>query len=132
MPAQERVGLHDQQGLPPATDAAGQEHQSRAVGGSAAGALHAPREHDQLLAQQGVLGDQVPLAAGEVGQRPGEDRGGGRSRSSQEAATKRMEGNLPGAGDTGWRAGPQTVPRASSQRCRLCYTAVTVLLALAR
>lgn len=99
VPAQERGGLDDQHRLPPGADAARQERQQRAVGGPAVRQLDAPLEHDELLARQRVLGDQLPLASGEVSQRPGEGRGCGRSRSSREAATKRLEGATAGAGE---------------------------------
>jgi len=78
VPAQEGGGLHDQQGLPPGPDAAGQERQQRAVGRGAAGALDAAPQHQELPPQQRVLGDQLGLATTQIRQRPGDrDRCGG-------------------------------------------------------
>jgi hypothetical protein len=57
MPAQERVGLHDQQRLPPGPDATGQEHQQPPVGRGAAGTLDAAPQDEELLPQQRVLGN---------------------------------------------------------------------------
>ena len=71
----------------------------RDVAGTTPGTLHAAAEDEELLAQQGVLGDQLGRAAGEIGQRPGEDCRCGRLRGSHEAATQRMEDGVTGAGD---------------------------------
>jgi hypothetical protein len=51
MPAQQRVRLDDEQCRPPRADAAGQEHQQRAVGGPTAGALDAAPQDEELLLQ---------------------------------------------------------------------------------
>ncbi len=99
MPTQEGIGLDEQQGLLPAADPARQEHQERAVDRGAARVLHASREHDQLLAQERILGNQVGLAADQVGQRPGEDGGSGGLRGGREATTDCTQGGTPGAGD---------------------------------
>ncbi|HSH79826.1 MAG TPA: hypothetical protein VLA19_14975, partial [Herpetosiphonaceae bacterium] len=72
MPAQERLRLDDEERLPPRSDAARQEHQERPVGGSAVGALDAAPQDEELLSQQGVLGEQLRLAAWQIRQGPDE------------------------------------------------------------
>jgi hypothetical protein len=68
MPAQEGLGLHDQQGLPPERDTAGQEHEERAVGRRTARPLDAAPQDEELLAQEGILGDELGLTARQIGQ----------------------------------------------------------------
>ena len=100
MPAQERIGLNNQQRLPPGTNAVGEEHQSYAVGRSAAGAFHAPPEDQELLAQQRVLRDQLGLAADEISECPGEGRCCGGFRHRHEATAESVEGGVTAADDT--------------------------------
>jgi hypothetical protein len=98
MPAQERGGLDDREGGPPGPGAAGQEHQQRAVGWGAAGTLHTALEDRRLLPQQRVLGDQLPLAAGQIGDCSGDGCGSGGFRGRQEAAAEGLQGGAGGAG----------------------------------
>jgi len=76
VPPQERVGLYDDQGLPPRPHAAGQQDQERPVHRGAARALDAAPQDGELVAQQGVLGDQGGLAAREVRQGTDDERHG--------------------------------------------------------
>jgi len=56
MPAQQHLGLDDEEGLPPGADPAGEQHQERAVHRRCGRAFDAPPQHEQLLAEEGVLG----------------------------------------------------------------------------
>ena len=98
VPAQERIGLDEHEGRPPGADTTGQEHQQRAVGRGAAGALHTPLEHHQLLPQQRVLGDQFPLAAGQIGDCAGDECGRGGFGGRQETVAESLQGEASGAG----------------------------------
>ena len=106
MPAQERVRLDDQQGLPPATDAAGKEHEHRAVGRGAAGALDAALEDRELLPQQDILSDQLGPTAAQIGERPRNERGCDRLRRSGEVAAEGPQGRTRRAsmGGSFWAA----------------------------
>jgi len=66
MPAQQGLRLDDEQGLPPGTNPAGQQHQERAVRWRRNRARDAPAQHEQLLAQERVLGEQLRPAAHQV------------------------------------------------------------------
>ena len=61
VPAQQRVRLHDEQRGAPAADQARQEDEAEAVGGGEHGPLDLAAEDHELLAQEGVLGDQLAL-----------------------------------------------------------------------
>jgi len=69
MPAEQGLGLHNEQGGPPGSDAGGEQDQQRAVCRRAVDTLDAALQHDALLTQQRVLGDERAFAAGQVGQR---------------------------------------------------------------
>lgn len=77
MPAEQGVGLNDQQRLPPRCHAVGEQHEERAVGRGAAGAGDATMQDEQLLAEEGVLGDKRGLAARQVAECPGDKVVGG-------------------------------------------------------
>jgi hypothetical protein len=66
MPAEQRVGLDDDEGVPPGADSAGEQHQERAVGRRHGRALHAAAQHDHLVAEEGVLGGQLGPTPQEV------------------------------------------------------------------
>jgi hypothetical protein len=63
VPAQQRLGPDDERGLPPGADPAGEQHQERPVRWRHSRALDAPLQHEQLLAQERVLGEQLRPAA---------------------------------------------------------------------
>ena len=67
MPAQQGVRLDEEQRVPRGTQAAGQQHQQRPIRLGATGSLDLPLQDDQLLAQEGVLQQQVASTAGEIG-----------------------------------------------------------------
>src|ERR1035437_4826575 len=66
MPAQQRFGLDDEQALAPGAQPAGEQDQQRPVGSGAARPLDAASQDDQLLSEQGILGDVLWLAADKV------------------------------------------------------------------
>jgi hypothetical protein len=67
MPPQQGVGLDDEQGLSPGLQAAGQQHQKRAVGWRAARALDAPLQDEELLPEKRILEDECGLTAHQIG-----------------------------------------------------------------
>jgi hypothetical protein len=56
--------LDDEEGLLPGLGAAGQEDQSKAVAVGELWSFHLAVEHNELLSQQHILGDQVGAASG--------------------------------------------------------------------
>ena len=66
MPAQQRAGLHEEQRGAPAPHQARQKDEAEAVGGGEHGPLDLACEDHELLAQEGVLGDQGSLRPGQV------------------------------------------------------------------
>jgi hypothetical protein len=81
-PAQQRVGLHDEEGVPPGADPPGQQDQERAVRRRDGRTPDAASQHDHLLAQHGVLGEQLRPTPQEIRAGPG----GVRCRWSHPAA----------------------------------------------
>jgi hypothetical protein len=67
VPAQQRRGLNDPERLAPGPDAARKEHQQDPIGAGQARPLGRAGQDDELLAQEGVLGDQFRIAAHQVG-----------------------------------------------------------------
>ena len=63
MPAEEGVGLNDEQGLPPEGRRSGQEQESESVPVAELRVFDLALEDDQLVPQEGVLGDELGLAA---------------------------------------------------------------------
>ena len=76
MPTQQSVGLDDVQGLSPELGAAGQQHQAKTVTIGQLRSFHLAVEHNELLAEHGVFGDEVGLAAGHICQRGGDECNG--------------------------------------------------------
>ena len=66
MPAQERIGLDDQQGRSPAWQLAGQEDKEGPVTPGEGGAFPLPLQDDELLTKQRVFQYQFRFAAGEI------------------------------------------------------------------
>lgn len=73
MPADQRVGLNDVQGLLPELGAASQQYQTKTVVVGQLGPFDLAVENNELLAQHSVLGDEVGLAAGHISQRGGDE-----------------------------------------------------------
>jgi len=67
VPAQQRLRLDDEEGLPPGAGPAGEQHQERAIRRRRGRALDPTAQHDQLVAQEGVLGEQLRPATQQVG-----------------------------------------------------------------
>jgi hypothetical protein len=67
MPAQESLGLKDQEGILPVLEAAGEEDQPQAIALDKGGLLDLALENNQLLPEESVLGDQFGPSAGQVG-----------------------------------------------------------------
>ncbi len=74
MPGPHGLGLDDEQGRPPRPRATGQQHQPGTVGQRATRARDAGRQDDELLPQQGSLGDEDWLAAPYIGRRAADAR----------------------------------------------------------
>ena len=74
MPAQEGIGLEDEDGFPPNPDPAGEEDEPEPVGWGEAWLADLAMEEDKLLAEEGVLGNELGLAASEVEGKPEKDR----------------------------------------------------------
>lgn len=66
MPAQERVGLDNQQGVTPALKAASECHEQAAIPSDQLGLLGLTVENDELLTQDRVLGDQVAATTNKI------------------------------------------------------------------
>ncbi len=63
MPAEKGVGLDDEEGLLPEGRRSGEEKQPEAISVAELGAFDLALQDDQLLPQEGVLGDKLGLAA---------------------------------------------------------------------
>ena len=66
MPAEEGIGLDDEEGLLPEGRRLGQENQSDAVPIAELRAFGVALQDDELLAEKGILGDEVGSAADHV------------------------------------------------------------------
>ena len=64
MPTQQGVRLDDEESLLPELGAAGGEDEPNAVEVGELGSFHLAVEHNELLSQHHILGDQVGAAAG--------------------------------------------------------------------
>ncbi len=58
MPAEHGLGLADRQRLAPGLEAASEQHEERPIGRRAARALDAAPQDAELVAEEGVLGDE--------------------------------------------------------------------------
>ena len=74
MPAEESIGLEDEEGFPPSPDPAGEEDEPEAVGWGETWLADLAMEDDELLAEEGVLGNELGFAASEIEGRAKEDR----------------------------------------------------------
>ena len=66
MPAQQRLGTDHMQCVAPAASQPGQEEQEQTVVAVQPRSLDAPPKHDDLLTEQGVLGNELRARTGEV------------------------------------------------------------------
>ena len=65
------------QSLLPELSAASQQHQAKTVVVGQLGLFDLALEHNELLAQHGILGDEIRLAAGHISQRGSNEDSGG-------------------------------------------------------
>ena len=77
MPAQQSIRLDDVQGLLPELGAASQQHQAKTVVVGQLGPFDLALEHNELLTEHGILGDEIRLAAGHISQRGSNEDSGG-------------------------------------------------------
>ena len=104
MPAQERLGLDDQEGRAPGAEATGQEHEQGAIGRGAARPPGAAAQDGQLVAEERVLCHQRRPTPDQVGEAADSQRGNRRAGGGEEPP---MEAAHDGAADSN-----QTMQRA--------------------
>ena len=90
MPAQQGVGLDDEEGCFPRTQLVGQEDEGCSVAPGEGGAFRLATEDDHLLAQEGVLQDQIQSGAGHIGGYGGQQCLVVRPRPVAQQAEKRL------------------------------------------
>ncbi len=66
MPAEQGLGLEDQERFSPMREAMGQEQEPEAVGRGEARFLGLTAEDEELLAEEGILGNQVSFTEHEI------------------------------------------------------------------
>ena len=66
MPVQERIGLNDDEGFLPMPDPAGEEDEPEAIGWGEAWLLNLAMKDNELHAEEGVLGNELGIAAREI------------------------------------------------------------------
>jgi len=70
MPAQERLGLDDQESIAPGAEATGEQHQEGAIGGREQWPLDPAAQYHQLMAEESVLEHEVRFAAEDISHGP--------------------------------------------------------------
>jgi len=73
MPAQERIGLDDEEALLPSPDPAGEEDEPKAIGWGEPWLVDLTVKDDELQAEEGILGNELGVAASEIEGRAEED-----------------------------------------------------------
>ena len=66
MSPQERIGLEDEEGFLPTPDPAGEEDEPEAIGWGETWLVNLAVEDDELLAEEGVLGNEFGIGANEI------------------------------------------------------------------
>ena len=66
MPAQERIGLDDEEALLPSPDPAGEEDEPKAIGWGEPWLVDLTVKDDELQAEEGILGNELGVAASEI------------------------------------------------------------------
>jgi hypothetical protein len=74
MPAQERIGLEDEDGFLPTLDPTGEEDEPEAIGWGESWLANLAVEDDELLAEEGVLRNELGLATSDVEGKAEKDR----------------------------------------------------------
>ena len=91
MPAQERIGLEDEEGFLLTPDPAGEEDEPEAIGWGEPRLPNLAVEDDELLAEEGVLGNELGIAASEIEGKAEKDRTARRSGESERSAFQRQQ-----------------------------------------
>ena len=91
MPAQERIGLEEEDGFLPTADPSGEEDEPKAIGWCEAWHADLAVEDDELLAEEGVLGNELGIAASEIEGKAEKDRTARRSGESERSAFQRQQ-----------------------------------------
>jgi hypothetical protein len=66
MPAQERLGLDDQEGMAPGAEATGEQHQEGAIRAREQWSFDAAAQHDELVTEESVPEHKVRFAAKDI------------------------------------------------------------------
>jgi hypothetical protein len=66
MPAQERIGLEEEDGFLPTADPSGEEDEPKAIGWCEAWLVNLAVEDDELLEEEGVLGNELGVATSDI------------------------------------------------------------------
>jgi len=96
MPAQERIRLEDEDGFLPGPDPAGEEDEPEAIGWGGPRLPNLAVEDDELLAEEGVLGNELGIAASEIEGRAEQAGGAGGKRDPKTRLRSVW------VGQTGW------------------------------
>ncbi len=90
-PAQQRLGLDNEQRLLPSANDPGQKHQEHAVRLGTGSPFHLSTQDDQLLTEECVFCHEFGFASGKVGQRPQQERSGVRFGPNDETVVERLK-----------------------------------------
>jgi hypothetical protein len=74
MPAKQRIGFDDKEGFLPPPGPAGEEDEPEAIGWGETWLANLAVEDDELLAEEGILGNELGIAASEIEGRAEKDR----------------------------------------------------------
>jgi hypothetical protein len=91
MPAQERIGLEDEEGFLPGPDPAGEEDEPKAIGWGEPRLPNLAVEDDELLAEECVLGNEFGIAASDVEGKAEKDRKARRSGELEGSVFQRYQ-----------------------------------------
>jgi hypothetical protein len=120
MPSQQRLGLDQQQGMPPLTMEVREQHEQASLVDAKGRAFDSARGDDELLPKERLLGDQLDTGAGQIG----DDAACDARRTARVAELPHRPGcqigdrrRKPGAGDAehgAIRADPRAMIKACS------------------
>ncbi|HEX4204702.1 MAG TPA: hypothetical protein VHZ51_11025 [Ktedonobacteraceae bacterium] len=91
MPAQQRLGLDQEQRLLPRSDHPDEEYQAQSIHLPADGSFDLSMQNDQLLAQERVFSQQFGFASGQIGKSANDKRGCRRFDPIQETFLERKQ-----------------------------------------
>jgi hypothetical protein len=101
MPPQQRLWLHDDEGLFPCPNEPGQQNQEHAIGPGERWPFHLPLEDKELLAQEHIFREQLGIASTKVGQRLQRQRGSKWFRPLSQASREGMSAAIQEAPERG-------------------------------